>query len=79
MPLRNRRSTMSDLEQNIRERAYQLWVENGCEHGKAEMHWLDAQREVLAAALGGVARLSNTGSGKLKAKASAPRKKRRAA
>ncbi|WP_158091726.1 DUF2934 domain-containing protein [Bradyrhizobium canariense] len=70
---------MSDLEQNIRERAYQLWVENGCEHGKAEMHWLDAQREVLAAALGGVARLSNTGTGKLKTKVSAARKKRRAA
>ena len=70
---------MSDLEQNIRERAYQLWVEDGCEHGKAEMHWLDAQRELLAAALGGVARVSNTGTSKLKAKASAPRKKRRAA
>ncbi|WOH55318.1 DUF2934 domain-containing protein [Bradyrhizobium sp. BWC-3-1] len=70
---------MSDLEQNIRERAYQLWVENGCEQGKAEMHWLDAQREVLAAALGGVARVSNAGTGKLKTKAAAPRKKRRAA
>jgi hypothetical protein len=69
---------MSDLEQNIRERAYQLWVESGCEHGKAEMHWLDAQREVLAAALGGVARVSNAGSGK-KTKVAAPRKKRRAA
>ncbi|OSI19550.1 hypothetical protein BSZ22_11150 [Bradyrhizobium canariense] len=79
MPLRNRRSTMSDLEQNIRERAYQLWMENGCEHGKADMHWLDAQREVLAAALGGVARVSNGAAGKLKTKASAPRKKRRAA
>jgi hypothetical protein len=38
-----------------------------------------AQRELLAAALGGVARVSNTGTSKLKAKASAPRKKRRAA
>ncbi|WP_083843267.1 DUF2934 domain-containing protein [Bradyrhizobium sp. WSM471] len=56
-----------------------LWLENGCEHGEAEMHWLNAQREVLAAALGGVARVSNTASGELKAKASAPRKKRRAA
>jgi hypothetical protein len=32
----NWRSTMSDLEQIIRERAYQLWVEDGCGHGKAE-------------------------------------------
>jgi hypothetical protein len=70
---------MSDLEQKIRERAYQLWIENGCEHGKAEMHWLAAQREVLAAALGGVARVSNAGTSRLKTKASAPRKKRRAA
>src|SRR4051794_306384 len=38
-----------------------------------------AQRELLADALGGVARVSNTGTSKLKAKASAPRKKRRAA
>lgn len=70
---------MSNLEQIIRERAYQVWVESGCEHGKAEMHWLDAQREVLAAALGGVGRVSNTGSGKLKTKVTARRKKRRAA
>lgn len=70
---------MSDLEQNICERAYQLWIENGCEHGKAVVHWLDAQREVLAAALGGVARVSNARSGKLKTKAAAPRKTRRAA
>jgi hypothetical protein len=70
---------MSDLEQTIRERAYQLCIENGCEDGKADMHWLDAQREVLAAALGGVARVSNTGTSKLKTKAAAPRKKRRAA
>ncbi|UPK35141.1 DUF2934 domain-containing protein [Bradyrhizobium sp. 186] len=70
---------MSDLEQIIRERAYQLWIESGCEHGKAEMHWIDAQREILAASLADLGRVSKAGSGKLKTKVGAPRKKRRAA
>ena len=39
---------MEDLEQAIRERAYHLWMEQGCQDGKAEAHWLAAQREVLA-------------------------------
>jgi hypothetical protein len=52
---------MQDLEQAIRERAYHLWMEEGCQHGKAESHWLAAQREVLASslsALGSVAKAS---------------------
>ena len=36
------------LEQRIRERAYTLWLENGCAEGNAEQHWLAAEREVLA-------------------------------
>jgi Protein of unknown function (DUF2934) len=36
------------LEQRIRERAYTLWLENGCAEGNAEQHWLVAEREVLA-------------------------------
>jgi hypothetical protein len=70
---------MSDLEQAIRERAYQLWIESGAEHGHAERHWLDAQREVLSASLGAVARVSKVSSDKSKAKPAAARKKRRAA
>jgi hypothetical protein len=35
------------LEYAIRERAYQLWTESGCEHGKADTHWLEPQREIL--------------------------------
>ena len=52
---------MQDLEQAIRERAYHLWIEEGCQDGKAEAHWLAAQREVLASslsALGSVAKAS---------------------
>ena len=47
---------MQDLEQSIRERAYHLWIENGCTDGNAEAHWLAAQREVLSASLGTFAR-----------------------
>ena len=36
------------LEQRIRERAYTLWLENGCADGNAEQHWIAAERELLA-------------------------------
>ncbi|SHN85520.1 DUF2934 domain-containing protein [Bradyrhizobium erythrophlei] len=43
---------MHDLEQAIRERAYRLWIESGCEEGRADHHWLAAQRSILGALLG---------------------------
>ena len=48
---------MQDLEQAIRERAYHLWVADGCRDGNAHTHWLSAQREVLATSLGTFARV----------------------
>ena len=45
---------MQDLEQVIRERAYLLWMEGGCQDGQAAVHWLAAQREILGASLGEV-------------------------
>ena len=45
---------MQDLEQAIRERAYHLWMEGGCQDGQADAHWLVAQREILGASLGEV-------------------------
>lgn len=39
---------MSSLEEAIRERAYQLWIADGQPEGRAEIHWLNAQREILA-------------------------------
>jgi hypothetical protein len=45
---------MQDLEQAIRERAFDLWIASGCENGNAETHWLAAQREVLGAKLNAV-------------------------
>jgi hypothetical protein len=45
---------MQDLEQAIRERAFDLWIASGCENGNAEIHWLTAQREILGASLSAV-------------------------
>ena len=47
-----------DLEQSIRERAYHLWREGGCQDGHADTHWLAAQREVLGAFLGAIGRVT---------------------
>jgi len=49
---------MQDLEQAIRERAYHLWIADGCRDGNAAAHWLSAQREVLATSLGTFARVT---------------------
>jgi Protein of unknown function (DUF2934) len=39
---------MPNLEEIIRERAYHLWIADGQPDGKADIYWLNAQREVLA-------------------------------
>ena len=41
---------MQDVEQNIRERAYHLWVAEG-RQGNEVGHWLAAQREILASSM----------------------------
>ena len=48
---------MQDLEQSIRERAYHLWMEGGCQDGQADAHWLAAQRDILGAFLGAIGRV----------------------
>jgi hypothetical protein len=71
---------MQDLEQAIRERAYLLWIEGGCQHGQADAHWLAAQREILGVSLGEVGR-DKVGSAEKSQKpngAKAARKKRAA-
>jgi hypothetical protein len=49
---------MQDLEQSIRERAYQLWIAGGCQDGHAEAHWLAAQREILSASFNTIGRVT---------------------
>ena len=38
-----------EVEQRIRERAYELWALSGYPHGQDEDHWCAAEREVIAA------------------------------
>lgn len=38
-----------ELSDRIRERAYEMWIANGCREGGAEQDWLFAEREVLSA------------------------------
>ena len=38
-----------DFEQQIRERAYQIWEREGCVHGRHEEHWHSAKLELTAA------------------------------
>jgi hypothetical protein len=46
----DRRSTVDDeeseLDRRIRDRAYQIWLEEGCPEGRAEEHWLLAKEMV---------------------------------
>jgi hypothetical protein len=68
---------MQDLEQAIRERAYHLWMEEGCQDGHAEAHWLAAQRDVLASSLSTLGSVA-TASPKKSLKKTASRKARAA-
>jgi hypothetical protein len=38
---------MDDMDDRIRQRAYRLWVEEGCPEGRQEIHW-DKARELVA-------------------------------
>jgi hypothetical protein len=71
---------MQDLDQTIRERAYQLWIESDRDDGKADDHWLAAQREILSASLGEPGHAASSKAKKIEkpAKAKAPRKRRAA-
>ena len=45
----NREIIDAALRQTIEERAYHIWLENGCGHGDHERHWLQAERELTEA------------------------------
>jgi Protein of unknown function (DUF2934) len=70
---------MQDLEQRVRERAYHMWTEAGCPDGRADAFWLEAQRDVLAASLGAIARVTAVEKRPARKSKAAPAKKRRAA
>jgi len=68
---------MQDIENTVRDCAYHLWLESGCQDGNADNHWLAAQREILSASLGALGHVSR-GSNAAKP-TSVARKKKRAA
>jgi hypothetical protein len=37
-----------DNEQQVRERAYQIWLEESCPEGREQFHWDRAVREIEA-------------------------------
>ena len=70
---------MQDIEQTIRDRAYHLWLESGCQEGNADGHWLAAQREILGVSLGELGHVSKSCKAAKPKAVRAPRKKNRAA
>jgi hypothetical protein len=42
---------MPNLKEAIRERAYHLWIADGQPEGRADIYWLNAQREILTTAV----------------------------
>jgi hypothetical protein len=78
---RERSDFMQHLEQTIRERAYHLWLAAGQPDGDADSYWLSAQREILAASVGGTASETSSEVTKpsKKAKTARPAKAKRAA
>ena len=61
---------MSDagLRRKIEERAYHIWLENGGGHGAHELHWLQAEKELMEATKRGSEPQSDTRSRKKTAK-----------
>jgi hypothetical protein len=39
----------TSLEQQVRERAFHLWEQDGRPHGRADHHWLMAERDIRTA------------------------------
>ncbi len=37
----------ADIHERVRERAHQLWLQEGCPEGRGDEHWQQAQRDIL--------------------------------
>jgi hypothetical protein len=40
-----------ELEEDVRLRAYYMWIDSGCEHGNANAHWLAAENDIMLASM----------------------------
>lgn len=63
---------MFNLEHAIRERAYHLWLADGCRDAAADAYWIAAQREMLSASMSG----SDIGTPSIPSEAATVQKKR---
>jgi hypothetical protein len=64
-------------EEAIRERAYHLWIADGQPDGKADIYWLNAQREMLIASVESSGSTAAAASTATKSVATKPAKKSR--
>jgi hypothetical protein len=64
-------------EEAIRERAYHLWIADGQPDGKADIYWLNAQREMLIASVESSGSTAAAASTATKSVATKPAKKLR--
>ncbi|MBX7208464.1 MAG: DUF2934 domain-containing protein [Verrucomicrobiaceae bacterium] len=39
-------NTLTPVQEQIAQRAYHLYLENGCQHGRDLDHWLAAEKEI---------------------------------
>jgi hypothetical protein len=53
----------SDRQERISERAYQIWVAEGCVHGRHDEHWQRAEREIAEEELRLAAAMADRASG----------------
>ena len=69
----------SDRHERISERAYRIWLAEGCVHGKDEEHWHRAEREISEEEQRVAAALADRAAGGAKTSgATAPRRPRAA-
>lgn len=48
-------AAVASMEEKIRARAYEIWIRNGCQEGRDQEDWLQAEREVMQEKMGGAA------------------------
>ncbi len=48
VPATETKQSAADLQDAIRARAYELWIERGCQDGFAQDDWLRAEAEITA-------------------------------
>ena len=47
LPVNERPQLAPEMEQQIRELAYQLYEQRGCQHGQHERDWIEAEAMIL--------------------------------